>query len=96
MAPAKARRLNSKSGKSCDEYIRLMEKSTDECRIYDRLLELKGQKEPDSVTDFTGEEANDILEIIDQKMTMLMLDAEKKCRKLYAAHYKFSPAVNVG
>ena len=69
-------------GKSGDKYIRLLEESTDECKIYDRLLELKGQKEPDSVVDFTDEEANNILKIIDQTMTMLMLEAEKKCCKL--------------
>ena len=45
------------------------------------------------MADFTGEEANDILKIIDQMMTRLMLSAEKNCCKLYAAHYEFSPAV---
>ena len=61
--------------------------------MYDRLLELAGEKEPQSVADFVAEEAEDVLEELDQLMTKLMLEAEKKCRKLYAAHYEFSPQV---
>ena len=90
---AKARRLNSQSEKSCGEYIRRLEASLEEHKVYDRLLELAGEKEPQSVADFVAEEAEDVLEELDQLMTKLMLDAEKKCRKLYAAHYEFSPQV---
>ena len=93
IAPPKARKLNSKSGKSCAEYIRLLEESTDECKLYDRLLVIAGQKEPDSVAEFMCEQAEEALEKIDKVLTMLMLEAEKKCRKLYAAHYEFSPPV---
>ena len=84
IAPPKARKLNSKSGKSCDEYIRLLEESTDECKLYDRLLVIAGQKEPDSVAEFTCEQAEEALEKIDKLLTMLMLwtsdydDSEKQ------------------
>ena len=38
-------------------------------------------------------EAKQALEKLDQLVTRLMLDAEDKCRKLYACHHKFSPDV---
>ena len=82
IAPPKARKLNSKSPKSCNEYLRLLEDSTDECKLYDRLLEIAGHKDPDSLAEFTRRQAEDALEEIDKVMTKLMLEAEKKCRKL--------------
>ena len=82
----KARRLNSQSEKSYSEYIRLLEASLEKHKVYGRLLELAGEKEPQSVANFVAEEAEEVLEDIDKLMTKLMLDAEKKCRKLYAAH----------
>ena len=39
------------------------------------------------------EEAAKALEGMDQLMESLMLTAEKKCRKLNAGHYEFSPQV---
>ena len=51
----KARRLSSQSEKSCSEYIRRLETSFKEHKVYNRLLELAGEKEPQSVADFVAE-----------------------------------------
>ena len=61
--------------------------------MHNRLLELIGEKELHSVADFVAEEAKDVLEELNQLMTKLMLESEKKCRKFYASHYEFSPQV---
>ena len=90
---AKARRLNSQSEKSCGEYIKRLEASFEKHKVYDRLLELAGEKEPQLVADFVAEEAKDVLEELVQQMEKLMLESEKKCRKFYASHYEFSPQV---
>ena len=63
-----------------------MEASFKDHKVYGRLLELAGEIEPQSVADFVAEETEDVLEELNQLMTKLMLESEKKCHKLYTAH----------
>ena len=56
--------------------------------IYNRLKNLEKK-----VTFPASEEVRTTLEEIDKLMVQLMLQSERKCRKICAAHYEFSPVI---
>ena len=80
--------MNSKIDRVREAYIDRLEESFQESRILERLREIKR-----TATYPLSKEAADALEKIDKEMEAQMLHAEKKCRKFYANHYKFSPTV---
>ena len=88
IVPPKARRLNSKVKKIRQEYINRLENSFRAHGIYETLVRLEAK-----ATYPVSEEVATALEKLDVLMTQLMLQAEKKCRKLRAGHYEFSPVI---
>ena len=88
IVPPRARKLNAKVPRIWDEYIKLLERSLEQHGVYKRLVKLA------AAGDFPiACEAKQALKKLDQLVIRLMLDAEDKCRKLYACHHKFSPDV---
>ena len=88
IVPVKARRLNSKVQRIRDSYIQSLEKAFQKGHILSRLESLQ----KDATFPASAEVAK-ALERIDNEMEEMMLASEKSCRKLYAAHYEFSPTV---
>ena len=88
IVPPPARRLNSKVKKIRQEYINRLENSFRKHGIYEKLLVLESR-----ATYPVTEEVAKALEALDVLVTELMLHAEKKCRKLRAGHYEFSPVI---
>ena len=72
----------------CQEYINRLENSFQAHGIYEKLIQLEAK-----ATYPVTEEVATALEKLDVLMTQLMLKAEKKCRKLRAGHYEFSPMI---
>ena len=88
VVPVTARRLNSKVARIRDNYTKRLEESFRKNNIIPRL-----QRIEKDVTFPASENVEMELERIDQEMEEMMLSAERSCRKLYAAHYDFSPTV---
>ena len=88
IVPPRARRLSAKIPRIREEYIKLLEKSFEQHGIFDRLVKLSNETESS-----VSLQAKSALNELDKLMTRLMLEAEKKCRKVYACHHDFSPEV---
>ena len=86
--PVQAHRLNTKNQRAREAYIERLELLYQEHRVWDKLME--AEKSGDYPV---SEEATKALEGLDQLMENLMLESEKKCRKLNAGHYEFIPQV---
>ena len=90
IAPHQARRLTSKVERIRDKYIKDLEEKFKKHDILGKL-----QAIADMVNSPLAYDAEEALEKLDRQMTALMLKAEKNCRKLYAGHYDFSPAIKL-
>ena len=88
IVPPRAQRLSAKIPQIREEYIKLLEQCFEQHGVFKILVKLSNEAEfPISL------EAERALNKLDQLMTRLMLEAEKKCRKVYACHHDFSPEV---
>ena len=88
IVPVQARRLNTKNQRAREAYIEKLQLLYQEHGTWDKLVQAeKSSNYP------VSKEAAKALENMDRLMEGLMLAAEKKCRKLNAGHYEFSPEV---
>ena len=88
VVPVKARKLNSKVGRIRQKYVDKLEELFKQHNIYRRLLELEKKASFPA-----SKEVKETLEQLDQLVVELMLLSERKCRKICAAHYEFSPVI---
>lgn len=90
IVPPKARRLNSKCPRIRDEYLALVRKGFKEKNIERRLVQIE-----ETATFPPTEEVEKLMEKLDNLIEEIMLQSEKGCRRLYAAHYEFSPPIQL-
>ena len=88
IVPVQARRLDTKNQRAREAYIEKLQLLYQEHGVWDKLVHAKKSSNYP-----VSKEAASALEKMDQLMEGLMLAAEKKCRKLNAGHYEFSPEV---
>ena len=84
----KARRLNSRVKRHRDRYLHSVKEGFQNKKIEQMIGSLEGEASfpPSQVV-------IDKLEKLDNLVEEIMLQAERGCRKLFAAHYEFSPEV---
>ena len=88
IVPVQACRLNSKVTRIREAYIDKLEVLYQEHGVWDKLEGLEKS------ADFpVTREAAWALENLDQLTVQIMLGAEKRCHRLNAGHYEFSPQV---